>query len=100
MWVASFRFRGPSMMRPELTSFTKAADDEEYSRALRAALSMGKQLLDKYYSLTDNSKIYHIAMSNISLLFLLFFVFIIDSSSSPKVQIEVLREAWLGRRVD
>jgi hypothetical protein len=46
-------------MHAELTA---AAENVEYSPALQAALSLGKNLLDKYYSLTDDSEIYRIAM--------------------------------------
>ena len=50
-------------MHNELTA---AADNPEYSPALQAALSMGKALLNKHYSLSDDSKVYHIAMSTFS----------------------------------
>lgn len=45
-------------MHAELTA---AVENEDYSPALRAALSLGKNLLDKYYSLSDDSEIYRIA---------------------------------------
>ena len=53
-------------MHEELTA---AANNDEYLSPLRTALSMGKILLNKYYSLTDDSEVYHIAMS-MSLLFM------------------------------
>lgn len=43
-------------------NLTVACENEDYSPALRAALKMGKGLLDKYYSLTDTSEVYRIAM--------------------------------------
>ena len=46
-------------MHAELTA---AADNVEYSPALQAALSLGKDLLNKYYSLSDDSEIYQIAI--------------------------------------
>lgn len=46
-------------MHAELTA---AAENVENSPALQAALSLGKTLLDKYYSLTDDSEVYRIAM--------------------------------------
>ena len=46
-------------MHKELTA---ATENVEYSPALQAALSLGKNLLDKYYSLSDDSEIYRIAM--------------------------------------
>ena len=42
-----------------------ASANENYSPAIRAALKIGKKLLDKYYSITDNSEIYRIAMSKL-----------------------------------
>ena len=50
-------------MHNELTA---AADNPEYSPALQAALSIGKALLNKYYSLSNDSEVYHIAMSTFS----------------------------------
>jgi hypothetical protein len=46
-----------------------ACADENYSPAIRAALEIGKKLLDKYYSITDNSEIYRIAMSKLFFFF-------------------------------
>jgi len=40
-----------------------AGENEDYSTAIRAALKVGIHLLNKYYSITDNSEIYRIAMS-------------------------------------
>ena len=46
-------------MHAELTS---AVENVEYSPALQAALSLGKSVLDKYYSLLDDSEVYRIAV--------------------------------------
>ena len=46
-------------MHNELTA---AAENVEYSPALQAALLLRKSVLDKYYSLTDDSEVYRIAM--------------------------------------
>jgi len=46
-------------MKVELTLASK---NKDYSPALRAALNVGKEFLDKYYSLTDDSEVYRIAM--------------------------------------
>jgi hypothetical protein len=40
-----------------------AARDDTYLPCIQAALSMGKRLLNKYYSSTDQSELYRIAMS-------------------------------------
>ena len=42
---------------------TTSSENENYSLAIRAALRLGINLLDKYYSLTDNSEVYRIAIS-------------------------------------
>jgi hypothetical protein len=44
------------------TELTAAAENVEYSPALQAALTLGKNLLNKYYSLSDDSEIYRIAI--------------------------------------
>ena len=41
---------------------TAATDNVEYPPALQAALLLGKDLLNKYYSLSDDSEIYWIAI--------------------------------------
>jgi hypothetical protein len=46
-------------MHAELSA---AVEEVEYSPALQAALSLGKTVLDKYYSLSDESEVYRIAM--------------------------------------
>ena len=46
-------------MHSELTA---ASNNKAYSPAIRAALKLGTGLLDKYYSITDNSEVYRIAM--------------------------------------
>ncbi|KAH9952522.1 hypothetical protein BGW80DRAFT_1194779, partial [Lactifluus volemus] len=48
---------------------TKASQSNDKSPALRAALMMGKALLNKYYSLTDKSEVYRIAMGSSSISF-------------------------------
>ena len=40
-----------------------ACKNENYSIAIRAALEIGKNLLNKYYSITDDSEVYRIAIS-------------------------------------
>ena len=54
----------PAMDRMHADLVTASAN-ENYSPAIRAALKIGKKLLDKYYSITDNSEIYRIAMSKL-----------------------------------
>ena len=39
-----------------------ACENENYSTSIRAALKIGLNLLNKYYSIMDNSEVYQIAM--------------------------------------
>ena len=48
-----------------------ACNNQKYSPAIRAALKIGMNLLNKYYSITDNSEVYRIAMSMLMFFFLL-----------------------------
>ena len=47
-------------MHAELTN---AAENIDYSPVLHATLKLGINLLNKYYSLTDDSEVYQIAIS-------------------------------------
>ena len=40
-----------------------AARNHAYKPCIQAAVAMGKKLLNKYYSYTDHSELYRIAMS-------------------------------------
>jgi hypothetical protein len=42
---------------------TTAATNGNYEPSIKAALAIGKNLLNKYYGLTDHSEVYRIAMS-------------------------------------
>jgi hypothetical protein len=46
-------------MHNELTA---VSENVKYSPAVQATLTIGKNLLNKYYSLTDDSEVYRIAM--------------------------------------
>ena len=37
--------------------------DSDYEPAIRMALGLAKKVLNRYYSATDHSEVYHIAMS-------------------------------------
>jgi hypothetical protein len=39
-----------------------AALDDRYSPSIQAALTVGKNLLNKYYNMTDHSELFRIAM--------------------------------------
>lgn len=51
----------PAMDRMH-TDLVAACENKNYSTAIRAALKIGLNLLNKYYSITDNSEVYRIAM--------------------------------------
>lgn len=53
----------PAMDRIDEVLATSAFDSQ-YSISIQAALAMGKKTLNRYYSKTDHSEIYRIAMSN------------------------------------
>ena len=53
---------------------TTACIDARYDPAIQAALAVGKQLLNKYYTLTDTSELYRIAMGIYFLLILSSFI--------------------------
>jgi hypothetical protein len=77
---------------------TKALKNKDHSLALQAALVIGKGLLNKYYSLTDQSEVYRIAIGLSSILST--FMILIHFSTPSQVQIKVLYETQLGTRVD
>jgi hypothetical protein len=66
-----------------------AADDPQYSVALRSALAMGKRILNKYYNKTDYSEIYRIAMGELHPLLCLTLCFYLSNSPSPSAQTQI-----------
>ncbi|KAJ3765488.1 hypothetical protein FB446DRAFT_619586, partial [Lentinula raphanica] len=52
----------PAMDAMDEVFATGILNNEDLSEPIRHALSIGKKTLDKYYSLTDNSELYCIAM--------------------------------------
>jgi hypothetical protein len=44
------------------------------SKAIRAALALGKQTLNRYYNKTDHSDVYRIAMGSFFLLIFIYFI--------------------------
>ena len=59
-----------------------AARDDNYKPCIQAAVAMGKKLLNKYYSYTDHSELYRIAMSKF-----LFFWFYFNSNLIPPLAV-------------
>ena len=83
-------------MHEELTT---VLENEEYSPALWGTLMMGTRLLNKYYLLTDQSEVYHVAISmwlvSVSYMILIYFV-----SSPSKIQTQVLQETGMETSLD
>ena len=57
-----------------------ASQDLTYSEAIRAALALGKQTLNRYYDKTDHSEVYRIAMGSLSIFG---FICVLNFFSSP-----------------
>ena len=56
-----------------------AVRNVKISKAIRAALALGKQTLNRYYNKTDHSDVYRIAMSEFFVLFFIYFIKVSDS---------------------
>ena len=59
-----------------------SALDKKYNSAIQAALAVGKNLLNKYYNMTDDSELYRIAMS-MFLTVIFEFISFLNICSSP-----------------
>jgi len=46
-----------------INNFLATSAEQQYSPAIRAALAIGKNTINKYYNMTDQSEVYRIAMS-------------------------------------
>jgi hypothetical protein len=73
-------------------------DDESIDLSIRAALSLGVQLLNKYYSLTDESEVYRIAISKSFVISTLEIQLLLTycHSTSPELQAQVFQEGRVG----
>ena len=60
---------------------TTAGRNVKISKAIRAALALGKQTLNRYYNKTDHSDVYRIAMG-VFLLYLFYFYSCLSYSST------------------
>jgi len=78
-----------------------AARNKAYKPCIQAAVVMGKKLLNKYYSYTDHSELYHIAMGELTSLNARSLALLTNNfcSSSSKPQAGLLRSGRLGQRV-
>ena len=79
---------------------TASEDHEKYDPAIRFACSLAKRLLNKYYSLSDASKLYRLAMSTFpSISSCVGALTLFSTSSSSCIQAKVLQTPPLARRV-
>ncbi len=74
--------------------------DESLVPAVRAAAQRGRCMLDKYYTLTDETIIYRIAMSTSSTFALGVVLLTVVYSPPPSIQDPVLPRRGLARRMD
>jgi hypothetical protein len=77
-----------------------ASVNPAYSPAIRKACALAKELLNKYYSLTDASNMYRIAMGELQLLFSLDFYSPHRFSPPSTTQAALLREGRVGGGLD
>lgn len=66
-----------------------AIRDLAYSPAIRASLALGKDHLNKYYDMSDDSEVYRISMSKYSTLKLFYLMKMSFNSLTPTIQAPV-----------
>ncbi len=80
---------------------TVKANDRSLSPAIRSSLGLAKRTLNRYYSRTDDSEAYRIAMSKFSSLFNRFLsIDLWRWSSTSSVQASVLQKCEMGTGMD
>ena len=72
---------------------------KQYHPAIRAAIRLARKKINRYYSLTDLSSVYRIAMGNL-IIYLFVAILIPTHSTSPRPQTRVFLATELGGRVD
>ena len=80
-----------------------AASNPKYSIAMKAALSIGKKTLNRYYDKTDHSEVFRIAMGKPHLMFSLFLSDIVLQYTvlHPRHKLQYFKNAnWLPEWID
>jgi hypothetical protein len=80
-----------------------ACHNIKYSKAIRAALALGKQTLNHYYDKTDHSDVYRIAMGKqlISLFKFIYFLQVIYTVLHPRHKLHYFKKAgWEDAWID
>ena len=83
----------PAMDHIDSTFTNGIVDSELLDPAIRAALGLAKRTLNRYYSLTDLSETYRIAMG--SFLYSLNWTNLLFCSASSSSQVALLQQGWL-----
>jgi hypothetical protein len=91
----------PAMDHIDATFTNGIIQKEPLHPAIRAAVQLAKKTLNRYYSLTDSSEVYRIAMGT----FLQNYRTILllktsPYSSPPTTQTALFQDSWMGCRVD
>jgi hypothetical protein len=79
-----------------------SALDLSLPTSIRAAATLGKRTLNKYYTMTDLSEVYRIAMGKAFYLFRVCPSLVIDwtGSSTPSPQAQLLQGSQVGQEMD
>jgi hypothetical protein len=78
-----------------------SALDLSLPASIRAAATLGKRTLNKYYTMTDLSEVYRIAMGK-AFVFCVYPALVIDwtGSSTPSPQVGLLQGSQVGQGMD
>jgi hypothetical protein len=79
---------------------TAHARDRTLSPAIKASLELGKKTLNRYYSLTDSSEVYRIAMGMWPMFYSQALLIPLSTSFAPTSQACILQNSRLGTGVD
>lgn len=73
----------------------------ELPASIRAAATLGKRTLNKYYTMTDHSEIYRIAMGKFHYIFVYYFALIyLTASPASTPQAQLLRDGQVEPGMD
>lgn len=70
-----------------------AGRNVKISKAIRAALTLGKQTLNRYYNKTDHSDVYRIAMSGFIILLFIYFIQVSGTVLHPRHKLHYFEKA-------
>jgi hypothetical protein len=77
------------------------ATSPKYGKAIKAAIALGKKTLNRYYDCTDQSEVYQITMSMLTVFPSRFQILLtLNSSVTSSLQAYVFPLGWVARRMD